>query len=253
MSTNDLNMSTVDRAISVIACGSSIIPRILTSSSQSIEPLQKTVVFKKMQKTLPARAASQHAPAWACLTTISVCPPIPSHLSTPKSFLLHLRHPQLIYIFSLLYSLFVNEVSERWQNYIPRGWNAQFAQRTGSNNTSSALICARLSLGHRAEITNYRAGESHSKWLQPSILFYRGYWTPVAFIFDCYQPGQSRSVYPNANLPSHPGLFFCEGNKWYLPAADVASRSLLLKSTTACSNVTLVKELKQNLAWCDDG
>lgn len=168
MTANDLNMRQ-PTDISVIACGSSIIPRSLTGSSQSPDPLHKTAIFKKMQKST-ATLLSKSAPAWSCIfTTVSMCLLIPSHLSTLKSFPWHLKLPQLICIFALLHSLFTN--LKKWQNYIPGGWNAQFDQRTGAKNTNSVSTCGPLILRWWAEITSYRMGIAHSKRLQPLPCF----------------------------------------------------------------------------------
>lgn len=64
-----MNVSTIYRDIFMITCGSSIIPkRHQTSSSQSIDPLQKTTVFKKMQKYVATpQSRSAHTCRILCL------------------------------------------------------------------------------------------------------------------------------------------------------------------------------------------
>lgn len=51
---------TTYRHISVIACGSSVIPRSLTSSSQSPDPLQKQQFSRRCKKPLPPCWESWH-------------------------------------------------------------------------------------------------------------------------------------------------------------------------------------------------
>ena len=207
---------------------------------------------------LPPLPPGQHTPAWCyVLTTTSACPLIPSHLSTPKSFLWHLRQPQLIYIFSLLYSFFCE--LRLWK--IPGGWNAWFDQRTGANNRTSALICARLSLGRRAEITNYGAVDlvtndySHQSCLLQRILTtgsIKSWQVPARGSFHIIKPETCTLMLISQATQGCSPVKVIDGTCQLLV---FSSSPLLLEQRCQfkCHLRKRTEHRKQNQVWFDDG